>query len=514
VNHPAPRVVLIGLDAAEPRLIEQWMEDGSLPALRALRDRGAYGRLRSSADWLAGSPWPTFYTGRLPGDHGFYHHLGWCGERMDVERPTPGRLPLVPFWQELSRNGPRTVTLDVPMTYHPEPFNGIAISGWASHDGLVPPGAYPADILRWVEREIGEPPASNEEYVPLPARRLLEIRDELTRATGRVADLAIALLGREPCDLFIAAFGATHRGGHKLWDITGLKGEPSSGERTALADALRQVYIACDTAVGRIVEAAGEGALTLVCSLHGMGPNTSRVEVLPEMLARVLGGGPPAAPKRTSLLHRARALVPNQWRHAVKSRLPVAIQDRLTAFWRTGGRDWSRTRAFCQLADLQGYIRINLSGRETAGIVAPGAEYDALCREIIEGLESFTDVDTGERVVLEVGRAAAIYPDGARVSGLPDLIVRWATSPAAEQRAIVSPRLGRIDMPSPGTNPTGRSGNHRPEGFVIAVGAGFAPGGSIDGGHIHDLAPTVRAAFGLPLPEGMRGSALRSAMAG
>jgi hypothetical protein len=80
----------------------------------------------------------------------------------------------------------------------------------------------------------------------------------------------------------------------------------------------------------------------------------------------------------------------------------------------------------------------------------------------------------------------------------------------ADQRAIVSPRLGTIDMPSPGTNPTGRSGNHRPEGFVIAVGAGFTPGASIEGGHILDLAPTVRAAFGLPAPDGMRGNALRS----
>ena len=114
---------------------------------------------------------------------------------------------------------------------------------------------------------------------------------------------------------------------HKLWDITGLKGEPSSGERTALADALRQVYgvRVRDTAVGRIVEAAGEGALTLVCSLHGgSAPNTSRVEVLPEMLARVLGGGPPAA-GTDQPAPSGEGAGTNQWRHAVKCRLPVGI---------------------------------------------------------------------------------------------------------------------------------------------------------------------------------------------
>ncbi len=108
----------------------------------------------------------------------------------------------------------------------------------------------------------------------------------------------------------------------------------------------------------------------------------------------------------------------------------------------------------------------------------------------------------------EVTRSEAIYP-GGRISELPDLIVRWATSPAADQRAIVSPRLGTIHMPSPGTNPTGRSGNHRPEGFLIAVGSGFAPGTTIDGGHILDLAPTVYAAMGVAKPAAMRGRDLR-----
>ncbi|HET8624404.1 MAG TPA: hypothetical protein VFM14_12650, partial [Gemmatimonadales bacterium] len=230
---------------------------------------------------------------------------------------------------------------------------------------------------------------------------------------------------------------------------------------------------------------------------------------LPEMLCRSLEGPPSHGPKRTSPLHRLRELVPNEWRHAVKSRLPVPVQDRLTAFWRTGGNDWSRTRAFCPLADLQGYIRINLAGREAQGIVPPGRECDALCGQIVEGLETFADADTGERVVLDVGRADAIYPGGARVSGLPDLIVRWAFRPAANQRAIVSPTLGTIEMPSPGIPPTGRSGNHRPEGFVIAIGSGFVPGTSLEDGHILDLAATVHAAFGIPVPEGMRGRDLR-----
>jgi len=510
MTQPGPRLFVIALDAAEPRLIEQWMADGSLPNLRALRQRGAYGRLASSADWLAGSPWPTFYCGVPPSEHGFYHHLRWRPDRMQALRPSPEHLPLTPFWRKLSRLGPRVIALDPPLTYAAEPFNGIEISGWASHDGLVPPSAYPANIMPWVEREVGASPRTDEEHVLLPVRRALGIRDEQIRATGLVGELADALVQREPCDLFIMALSAPHRSGHQLWDESGLADVPSPEERTALADALRQVYIACDAAVGRLVAGAPASA-ALVFSLHGMGAEISRVDLLPEMLRRILSGASAVAPtSRKRLLHRIRNLVPNPWRHAIKHRLPVVVQDRLTAFWRLGGTDWSRTRAFCQVADLQGYIRINLKGREAVGVVEPGAEYSGLCAQIREGLLTFEDADTGEPVVRDVARSDQVYPGGARLTELPDLLVRWTTTPAAEQRAILSPRFGRIELPTPGRNLTGRSGNHRPEGFLIGVGPGFKAGSTVDGGHILDLAPTVYAMLDLPKPAEMPGRDLRT----
>ena len=41
----------------------------------------------------------------------------------------------------------------------------------------------------------------------------------------------------------------------------------------------------------------------------------------------------------------------------------------MTAYWRMGKIDWSATKVFNLVADLQGYIRINLKGREVEGIV-------------------------------------------------------------------------------------------------------------------------------------------------
>ena len=503
------RVLMIALDAAEPRLIERWTDDGSLPTLKRLREAGAYGRLASSAEWLVGSPWPTFYTGTTPGDHGFYHYLAWRAAQMAAVRPSPDYLPLRPFWRELSAAGPRAIAVDIPLTYEPEPFNGIEISNYATHEALVPTVAYPPSILQWAAERTGPPPRTDEEYGLQPVARLLRTRDEQSHGAERVGALAAALMRDEPWDLFLVGFAATHRGGHKLWDETGVAGELTPAERAELADALRQVYVACDSAIARVLDAAGDGVTTLVFSLHGMGHNTCRAELLPEMLGRVLSGVRPsdAPAKKPGLVKRLRERVPNHWRHAVKRRLPPALQDRLTAFWRIGRVDWSTTRAFSLVADLQGYVRVNLRGREAAGVVEPGVQYDRLCEEIADGLRSFVDADTGESIVHDVARADALYPDGARRSDLPDLLVKWAFTPFAAHRRIVSPRFGAIDMEAPGQNPSGRSGNHRPEGFLVAAGPGVQPG-SIDGAHIMDLAPTVYDLFGVPRPAEMRGRGL------
>ena len=508
---PNRRVLMIALDAAEPTLIEQWMVEGRLPNLARLRADGSYGRLGSSADWLAGSIWPTFHTGTSPGSHGLYHFVQWHKERMDLVRPSADWLPQRVFWREAPMEGRRVIAIDVPSTYPPEPFDGLEISGWCNTDLLGPEGSHPPGLFEWARREFGRSRMGGEVYSMQRPRVLLRLRDNLIRWTARTCDLALALMDRDAWDLTLVNLTAPHRGGHKLWDTTAARGELSSEEAHALNGALAQVYAACDTAVGRLVSQAGP-VTVLVFSLHGMGPNTSRVVLLPEMLDRILSGrsepcGPPGA------LQRLRALVPNEWRARVKGLLPVSVQDRLTVFWRLGDRDLSSTTAFPLVADLQGYIRINVAGREPDGVVQPGSEYDLLCDEISSGLATFVDADSGKPIADEVVRSDRLYPDGPRRADLPDLIVRWCPSPASAHRAIVSPIHGSIDWPTPGGHPDGRSGNHRPEGFLLAGGEGIERGAALDGAHIVDLAPTVFSLLGLsPRPE-WTGSAIPLARA-
>jgi predicted AlkP superfamily phosphohydrolase/phosphomutase len=499
---------MIALDAAEPSLVEKWMDEGFLPSLRRLRSQGSSGRLATSAEWLAGSPWPTFYTGTTPADHGIYHILQWQADRMTFGRPSPDWLPLRPFWRELGQNGRRAIAIDVPMTYPPGPFGGVEISGWATHDLLSPAASYPEDVLGWVRREFGPSPMREEVGGLQRPKDLLHVRDELIRATGLVGDMAVQLMARETWDLFMVAFGATHRGGHKLWSLTGVGGAVTGDERTELSHALRDIYVACDSAVAKLIQASG-AAHVITFSLHGMGPNTDRANLVSAMLPRILEDRAESGVKsQPGVLQRLRKAVPLEWRSRVKSLLPANLQDRLTLFWRKPDMQWDRMSAFSLIPDLQGYIRINLQGREAAGIIRPGEEYDQLCDRIAQGLLTFVDADTGRPVVDRMLRIDELYPEGARRDHLPDLIVCWTDTPAADHRALVSPLYGTIAWPAPGQNPDGRSGNHRPQGFFIAAGKGIPPASRIEGGHIVDLAPTAFALLGLPQPPSMHGKPL------
>ena len=93
------------------------------------------------------------------------------------------------------------------------------------------------------------------------------------------------------------------------------------------------------------------------------------------------------------------------------------------------------------------------------------------------------------------------------MEALPDLIVVWADRPAAEHRALVSDAHGRVDWPDPGANPDGRSGNHRPQGWVACAGPEIVGPPRRDA-TILDLAPTALALLGRKPPGDLAGTAL------
>lgn len=124
--------------------------------------------------------------------------------------------------------------------------------------------------------------------------------------------------------------------------------------------------------------------------------------------------------------------------------------------------DWTRTRAFSLPSDQHGWIRINLQGRESAGIVLP-EDYNNICRELEDLMRGLCRED-GRPLVVDVARTA-VNADEARCSNLPDLIVHWSDAAFASDSRIND---SKVAIQTTGTKFTGQ---HAPDGFCILKGA-------------------------------------------
>ncbi len=339
----------------------------------------------------------------------------------------------------------------------------------------------------------GRGPQATEIFGRPTAPQLLGLREKLVAAPARVADAAVDLLGRERYDLVWLTFSAAHLAGHQFWDLSQLATEPEGRDRELLAGALASVYEAVDAAFGRVLGALPEDTDVIVASAVGMDVNSSRADLLPGMLAAVLAGGPlPTGDGAAGAIWRLRGAVPPRARGAIAGALPDRTALELTARLELRGVDWSTTRAFAHPADNQGYVRLNLRGRERDGIVDP-AEAGELMDAIAAGLRTFRDPD-GSAAVAAIDRVADHYP-GERAAQLPDLVVSWSERPATTLAGVASPDFGEILRSGAGS---GRSGNHTPGDAWAVVAPGRSASRSGSGQpRLADVASTIAAVCGV-----------------
>jgi len=144
VNSSSP-ILALGLEAADPDLLEAWLDAGELPNFRALIERGGYRRLRSCTDVSSGATWPSITTGVSPAKHGmgFYHRQLKSGTYRIIKKYADDVRSEF-FWKPMSAAGRRVAIFDIPSIYPPPNFNGAQVVGWGA-EGLVARAARAAD---------------------------------------------------------------------------------------------------------------------------------------------------------------------------------------------------------------------------------------------------------------------------------------------------------------------------------------------------------------------------------
>jgi len=503
-------ICVLQFDAASVAVVDRMLADGRLPTLAGLIERGRRIELTTPADHFAAGAFYTLYSGVELGDHGLFYPFQWDARSQRARYATAFEAPPA-IWEHLARAGRRTLAIDPYESRPPRDWSGTYVCGWGFTDRVVlPRWSLPRDASRRLARRYGRGPHATEIFGRPTSRELLALREKLVAAPARVADAATALLKRDHYDLAWLTFSAAHLAGHQFWDLSQLADEPDGGARALLSDALEAVYSAVDDAFARVLDALPDDTDVIVTSAVGMDVNSSRADLLPEMLQGVLSGkgrsrngtdnGNGGA--RAGAIWRLRAAIPAGARGAIAQALPDRAALELTARLELRGIDWSQTAAFAHPADNQGYVRLNLRGRERDGIVDPG-EAEELLAQITTGLRTFRDPD-GEPAVAGVDRVAARHP-GERLDQLPDLVVQWSPRPATTLPGVESPEFGAVLRHGSGS---GRSGNHTAgDAWAIVAPGASSPVSLQRPAHLADVASSIAAVCGVEA-DGLAGQPL------
>lgn len=487
-----PRLAILQLDSASLRVLERLLDEGRLPALAGLRARGAWQELETPATHFAAGAFHTLYSGVELADHGIFYPFQWIAEDQRVRYMSALAHPPA-VWERLGRAGRRTLAIDPYEGRPPHLARGTFVSGWQFTDRVV--------LRRWsaprgagaeLERLFGAAPPAEEVFGRPSASELLELRRHLVAAPGRVAEAVLHLLGRESFDLAWITFTAAHLAGHQLWDLSQVEQDGlDTSTRAVLEGALHEVYEAVDAGLGRILDGLPGRCDLIVASPVGMDVNSSRADLLPEMLDAVLRDGAPAAGESGSIW-QLRAAVPPGVRARVARALPDRLALELTSRLELRGADWGSAQAFAHPADNQGYVRLNLRDRERDGIVDP-RDAEGLCSRIAEGLATFSDPD-GSPAVEAVERVSESFGGGREAHRLPDLVVRWSDRPATRLTGVESPRYGRIARRG---GASGRSGNHTAgDAWALVVPGASSHRATTRPARLVDVAATVAAVVG------------------
>src|SRR5262245_2776680 len=311
------RVLMIAVDAAELSFIRAALPH--LPTFRRLLEEAALFPLRSSAEHISASVWPTMYTGASPGEHGISLHIQWDPAGMRMRRISSDWVYSEPFWYGLARAGRSVVALDVPFTFENRLPQAVEITNWGSHDLMGPFQANPPELRREIRERFGDHPMGYEIPVSKDTRQLVAMQRECVVGAETKGRLTRWLRDRIDWDFYVAVFGECHRAGHILWrDHDEAHGHVPPG-------ALLDVYRAVDRGLGTALEGVDLDSTTVVVfSLHGMGPNFSQQHFVRRAMDRINatfqreGPARDDAPARQGgLIRTLRESIPASLQHAV-----------------------------------------------------------------------------------------------------------------------------------------------------------------------------------------------------
>jgi predicted AlkP superfamily phosphohydrolase/phosphomutase len=451
------KTLVIGLDCAAPELL---FGDERLVNIRRLMDAGCYGPLESVIPPITVPAWMCMATSQDPGSLGVYGFRNRIDHSYTGLRIVDSRaINELAVWDQVAREGGKSVIIGVPPNYPPRKINGISVGCFLTPDTSGRVYTHPPGIAEQIARVVGEYPVDVKDFRTNDKDRL---RDEIHAMTRKHFAVVRHFLETAEWDYFQfveIGLDRMHHGFWKYHDPEHVLHEPDSPYR----ETIRDYYRYLDEEIGSLLELLTDDTSVLVVSDHG---------------ARRLDGG----------------FCVNEWLVREGWLVLNSYPSEVTPFAKLDV-NWAKTRVWSE-GGYYARVFLNVKGREPEGAI-DRADYERFRDEVKARLEATTDPD-GQPLGTLVFRPEEIYRSVRNVA--PDLIAHFG---ALAWRSIGSVGYGRLHVRENDTGPD--DCNHAQFGAMILAAPGCPVHGPVEGAHLLDIAPTLLDLAGYDRATSMQG---------
>jgi predicted AlkP superfamily phosphohydrolase/phosphomutase/tetratricopeptide (TPR) repeat protein len=285
----AKRLLIVGWDAADWKIIDTLFANGAMPTLRRLVEQGVRANLASLEPRLSPLLWTAIATGKTADKHGILNFVepDPSGEGLRIISSTSRKTKAL--WNILTQSGRRTNVVGWYASHPAEPISGVCVSNLfqegipASPDGpwtLLNGAVHPPELAEQIA-ELRMHPANVQlqQLAPLLPRlheisRSDERRNILARELAHCAsvhNVATAILADDTAwDCTMVFYDAIDTVGHNFMQYHPPRMDHVSERDFELyRDVMFGLYQFHDMMLGRLLDLAGPETTVILLSDHG-----------------------------------------------------------------------------------------------------------------------------------------------------------------------------------------------------------------------------------------------------
>lgn len=300
---PRQKILLIGWDAADWRVIDPLLDSGQLPNLAKLVNRGVVGNLATLHPPYSPILWTSIATGKRPTQHGIHGFIEPTPDGAAVRPVSSLSRSVKAIWNIAQQTQRKSIVVGWYPSHPAEPIDGVMVSdlyckaGDGEEPMPMPPGAVhppgwrerldelrlsprelPGDLLRLFVRDADKVDQAQDKRLHMLARVVAENMNNHNAATEALehAEWDLACIFYDGVDHLCHGFMRYHP--PRLPFV-------SEADFALYGEVVNNCYRWHDAMLGRLLELAGPDVTTIIVSDHGFESGLERRAAVPAELA-------------------------------------------------------------------------------------------------------------------------------------------------------------------------------------------------------------------------------------